>query len=365
MSKLVFLDTNFLFMKQLNENLTSSFKEKDIHLFISEIVLDELKGQNIRGIKNDYNKIIDRINNSRYSKIYFDIKDNTDLEEAFVESDKKMDNYYKLAFNENIIPIFDKMTLFETLMERSKHKIPPFGDNPNDSDKGFKDTMIWINFLEYCKNNSFSNYYFVTKDSGFKKNVDFFMYEFKEVVGTDNIEILDFSDFDEIKKYFEIENEPKDSKEQVKAPFGKEEKTISEEISEEIISKARNSFFDLLIVEEFDSFGNEYHSVNLVVEGEVSDQDVINFSQLLKRKTDLFTFYSSYDLTNVFDELYIPVQAKQETELSKIKNFISVWDLISEKYSDYLYAYISFIKDEFKKLKSNEYPELGSEELPF
>jgi hypothetical protein len=71
-------------------------------------------------------------------------------------------------------------------------KIPPFINAENASDKGFKDTLIWLSLLEYFKNNGGDNIIFVTDDKGFKNNADTLYKEFNKITDK-SIEIRDNS----------------------------------------------------------------------------------------------------------------------------------------------------------------------------
>ena len=60
------------------------------------------------------------------------------------------------------------------------------------SDKGFKDSLIWLSLLEYFQSSGEDDVIFVTNDNGFRKNADALCKEFREFTGK-NIAIKDNS----------------------------------------------------------------------------------------------------------------------------------------------------------------------------
>lgn len=90
---------------------------------------------------------------------------------------------YELAFSEHIIPYNASKELLEIVLDRANRKISPFSVDDKASDKGFKDTLIWLSVLEYFKTNGEDEIIFVSNDGGFRKEMDFLCQEFKEYTG--------------------------------------------------------------------------------------------------------------------------------------------------------------------------------------
>ena len=68
-------------------------------------------------------------------------------------------------------------------MNRAAKKIPPFQREGNSSDKGFKDTLVWLSILEYFKSNGENEVIFVSDDNGFRKETETLYKEFEEHTG--------------------------------------------------------------------------------------------------------------------------------------------------------------------------------------
>lgn len=58
---------------------------------------------------------------------------------------------------------------FKGIVQRAFDKVPPFGGKEKNSDKGFKDVLIWESILEFTLLHKGANILFYTKDNGFKE----------------------------------------------------------------------------------------------------------------------------------------------------------------------------------------------------
>ena len=201
MTTLIFFDTNFLYSNRPQKDFFDILRTNDVVPYISELVIEELKGQNVRKIKKSYDDIMSKVNENM-SKLYFNIKINIDLEKCYKDSDKRMDKYMKDLFEDNIVAKLSDEEMVKSLFERNKFKLIPFADG--NSDKGWVDTLIWLSFIQCCKDNKYDKYIFVTKDGIFTKNYDILKNEFNENVKNGEFEIKSFFTNDEILKYFNL-----------------------------------------------------------------------------------------------------------------------------------------------------------------
>lgn len=363
MSKLILLDTNFLFGKRLESEYIQKFKENDIDVYISQIILDELKGQNIREIKLAYDKINKAISETKYAELYFNIKDNTDIEEVFKESDSRMDNYFGKIFGDHIIPLPDKNEAFDILLDRSKRKTPPFYDEKGASDKGFKDTLIWIDFLNFCKENKYEEYYLVSRDNGFSKYSTAIRAEFKSSVGSDNFDVLQFTTLNELHNHFIKDVNLKEEDLTVELPFEEDKKITSNDIDRESIQKVKSAVHELLKRIEYDDF-NEYEVSNINLHRFLNDEDTVKFCDSLANKKAELVFFDSFDIFSVLSDLDIEGKRNYEVEISNVMNFIEIWEMIKNKFPSYKDAFIKFLRTELNRLVIIEDISL-SEDLPF
>ena len=117
------------------------------------------KIENLNSLHNSFNN---------FDEIVIDGIDKINIEN-YCESLKQ-----KCIQSLNIINIpEDKSKLFDDLLIMALNRYPPFikkdNNNKNDSDKGFKDAILFLSVLEYSETHDFDKYIIVSNDSGFTK----------------------------------------------------------------------------------------------------------------------------------------------------------------------------------------------------
>lgn len=84
--------------------------------------------------------------------------------------------------------------IFNNIIDRAINKKKPFLGEKGESDKGFKDAILWESLLEYAKDQEVNNFYFITKNSNdFPKDIlerEFYQLTFKNIKIFNNIEEL-------------------------------------------------------------------------------------------------------------------------------------------------------------------------------
>ncbi len=123
------------------------------------------------------------------------------IEDYSTYIEEKVDEYKVeiLSGINNIIslplPSDDK---FKRIVKRAFDKEPPFGGKEKNSDKGFKDVLLWESILEFITSHPYANLLFYTKDNGFKESL---MAEFNSLLPHANIVICSCED--EVKEQLE------------------------------------------------------------------------------------------------------------------------------------------------------------------
>lgn len=101
---------------------------------------------------------------------------------------KKIITAYKMELSEGINKVvhlqFPSKDCFDRIISRAFNKEPPFGGKEKNSDKGFKDVLLWESILEFISLHPNSETIFYTKDNGFKENL---ISEFKSIHQNANI----------------------------------------------------------------------------------------------------------------------------------------------------------------------------------
>lgn len=182
-------------------DVTSLFK-----ILIPEIVFEELKQQQLAKFNEDFNDL-DSLSYKFNNSNNFNIK----LPEKFDYEgylNQKISEYKSRNSIETIKLKNDKDT-FNKIINKSIFKLPPFEGKSKQSDKGFKDALIWETILEFAQNNP-GQYYFLTADKGFKKELK---KEFNELCKNSNIELMSSADLNEINQIIDNSSEEKINKE--------------------------------------------------------------------------------------------------------------------------------------------------------
>ena len=179
--KAFIFDTNFIIQhKQLDkvvENLQDRFS-----VYVTQVSIDERKAQQCREVKKKFDEVEQVANKNRdivqlrWKQTYESYK------EWLMPGIQKR---YESLFGSHIIPFPSDQNMLETVLNRSYQKIPPFATDEKSSDKGFKDTLIWLSMLLYFKSSGEQEVVFVTDDAGFTKNETVLRAEFKEETGKD------------------------------------------------------------------------------------------------------------------------------------------------------------------------------------
>jgi hypothetical protein len=145
---IVFIDTNILYNNWHFENanfkyLINFLENTNSELIVSDVVCDE--------IENKFNKELEILKKS--------FKDSIKRSKSLLKIEPSFD-FKKLDYKYSIRDIISEKTqnvkfipynsIENTkIVERAIKKVKPF----QDQDKGYRDTLIWLSFLEYLKNN--------------------------------------------------------------------------------------------------------------------------------------------------------------------------------------------------------------------
>jgi hypothetical protein len=156
----IFLDTSVLYTDPFTTNreiaiLINLAKVKKINLFISEIVCFELAkntNQNQKRIKKEINRMLSDINKISLNKIQVPIINISDTMLDDIKNNFLSNNIQIIECDYNIIT---KITL-KKYLENTK----PF-DFGKDS---FKDSLIWLSYVEYIKQNKLKDNYFISEN---------------------------------------------------------------------------------------------------------------------------------------------------------------------------------------------------------
>lgn len=182
-SRAFVFDTNFIIE---NVNLTEVVTNlsEEFTVYVTQVSIDERISQKYLKLKDKYEKLLTLIDEYRGIA---DISVSTPFDTRFEREKEVTQNSYIYLFGEHIISYSPKEATFLNILDRVLKKVPPFLSVDGASDKGFKDSLIWISLLEFFKCSGEENVVFITNDNGFRKNTDALCQEFKEFTGKDII----------------------------------------------------------------------------------------------------------------------------------------------------------------------------------
>lgn len=232
-------DTNFIIQIKDMTKVVSSLQD-NFTVYVTQVSVEERIAQHCRELKDKYDKLTNlQIDYNKIAKIDVLKSYEKHAEDYRIAIQAKYDG----IFDSYVIPFPKTSELFSEVLDRAFKKLPPFSNADNASDKGFKDSLIWLSILAYFKENGENTVLFVTSDNGFKGNADELCKEFKEVTGK-TIEIKDNSYYKSITEVVPIEKEQ-----------AKQEKLPDVVLLREQI---RSTIEALCSIETEDSWGNPY-----------------------------------------------------------------------------------------------------------
>lgn len=173
-------DTNFIIQHKDLDSVRDRLIAEGFEVYITQVAIDERIAQECNKLKEKYERIE---NIKREYSGFVAIEVTKTLESAQHYLKEGMQKKYEKIFGKNIIPLNTDESSFVRVLERAFVKTPPF--IKGSSDKGFKDTLMWISIMEYFACSGENTVVFLTDDNGFRDNVDFLKNEFSSTTGKD------------------------------------------------------------------------------------------------------------------------------------------------------------------------------------
>ena len=358
--KAIYLDTNFIIAKQSESTITivEELRRKGFDVFVTQMVIEEVKANNRREIakKIDALKLISK---SKLCKLYFPLEEAIsfiNLEEIYHTSDKRCDVFFHALFKDCIINNLDTEDLLSNLIERDMKKAPPFADG--DSDKGWKDTIIWLAIMGFSSKNRYEDYYFIT-DDGFNKKSAQMAIEFRDAVGKDIV----FVSFKDEKLMFRTLGIIEAEKQTLidGAPFTQAE--ISP-LSKDDVSRIKNAIHNFATTDvEYNEFGDTYRRNVFEFYEYVSKHQIEEFLDALSNDAYLFTFFDFVDIDGYFTKLNINAKTVNAIPLDSFNDMVDCWIDIKSNHQEYKEQFLAKIKQDFDSMFIEKEP--GTDDLPF
>lgn len=353
----VIFDTNTLLgnKKKLFDIKTKIELSSDI--FIPRMVIDEVKAHKSREIREDFLQIKSIIDKNSG---LFKYNENFKIDDVILKNEKSICKWLSDYCNNNIIER-DDISL-DDIIERANKKITPFNKDKQSSDKGFKDTIIWLSILNNKTINDYKKIIIVSSDKdAFIKNVKDLNDEYKEC-HDNTLEIC--SNIDELYEKIGI------IKSEEETIVTNNDNKISINTIEELREKINVCVNKILYNVYEDDWGNQYSEKIFNIYDKMDNSDVECFLSLLGDFLKDNLFFENVDISDLLNGCGIrsageEVSSQYLNELNEIYNNI--------KQNEELYKpFLKLLKTEFNKLyiykaKSKSSPFDGNDDadLPF
>jgi hypothetical protein len=254
-------------------------------------------------------------------------------------------------------PLISHPSPFETqwapsqkLIERSHKKTPPFSQF--ESDKGFKDTLLWLSLVNYFIKQGEDQIVFVTDDKGFLNNRDALIDEFFTLTGK-QIKIQENSYYKTLTK-----SERQSSKD-----------TMSVSLPD--VSSLRDQIEEVFESIRITEFNNHWGDSQWEKTYGLSDLlDVADIEHVMKNLTQTIkkNIFSKSIPANFFfagiDKVY---DGNIDIDISNLEEADRIYKEITEKYPDYIQQFFQTIADLFNRnyVHSQPIQSISDDDLPF
>lgn len=352
MKKIIIFDTNFLVANtgKINE-IVPKLEKHNYYVYVPRLVQEEYINIQLRKIKELYRKIENIKNNNAFLNLKYESE-----EKVLRWNEIGYNKSFKEYFKNNIIE-YDKKNILDKVLKRNEYKEPPFYDEPNSSDKGFKDTIVWLSLKEFINNyeNEETYFYYITSDNGFIKYKSILEKEIENKY----FEIVDIKDVNKLYSKFEIELEKENA-----------EKNIFESNTNEVnLDEAREKINNLMW--EFnnyvyeDCFGNESIENRYEIRKIISYNETEKFLDRIPKVLQNNIFRKTINPEYVFPYDCQAYSNGHEIDLVTLKEIDKLYNQISR--TKYKNAFITFIMQKINENKVEEVAFINTEDddLPF
>ena len=353
MKNVVIVDTNFLVNNTGNiKEIVKELQEKEIEVYVPELVKEEFINIQLRKLEEAYSKLENLKNLQKIIDLKYRKKEVTR---------KMVEGIYNNIFEENFknkIIVYNKEGMLDRVLERNKYKKPPFYNENNSSDKGFKDTIILLTIIDFIS--SFGDdaiFYFITSDNGFIKYKNEIEKEIFDKCAK-NITIVEGKDKNKVYKEFNIVEEKSNQEEKTENIFSKEEINIEE------IRKRINELMDIFIwTTSFDYYGNLQDERRFEISNYINNEKTEKFLNSIDGIIEDNIFRNEI-LVETFFETDEWVFSKNSIDVDTMKEISELYKKVKD--TKYKEAFINYISQRINENKvNNMFTVESDDDLPF
>lgn len=343
MEKTAFIfDTNFIVQNNDLNSVVKELENRNYVVYVPQVAIEERIAQECLKIKQEYDNLLKL--KDRYSKIA-NIEITVKYEKSAQKHQVGMFAKYRRLFDTRILPLIFSESRFKVVFERAKIKEPPFVKG--SSDKGFKDTLMWLSILDYFKEKGETKVVFVTDDNAFLEQKDVLEEEFVCETGK-TIEIKKNTAYREI-----IEPNANDEKKYVDIPEG----------INELRDRIEETLDNIRIILETDDWGNYITRETYKTHTPFSKNEIIALFEGLNSFINSHIFERNVMASVLFDNKEGIIDGDEMVSMESLEEVEKLYALIKKEYSSYM---DQFYNAAVNILNRNFVPPVNiNEELPF
>jgi len=176
---IIVFDTNYVLSnyRSLTDTI-SKIRKYGYKTYIPEICVDEIKYQRKKEVIDKYIEIRKLLDDGIVHK-YLSIKDYSNIDKAKKNCDENVDGFIENTFSKNRIRITNYEKYLKDTIARAGFKTAPFNNEQGSSDKGFKDTLIWLSIMDFAKSSKLEyQFTLISNDNVFIKYKSLLIDEF-------------------------------------------------------------------------------------------------------------------------------------------------------------------------------------------
>lgn len=309
----IVFDTNFIVEYINQQNIVlETLREKSYELYLPQLVIDERKAQRCNELLDKYNTVKELEN---WLNRYINVSYMVDADKLESTHKDRMQKNYERKFGKNIIKYSKSEEIFSIILERAFKKIPPFVTDK--SDKGFKDTLMWLSIIDYFRTNGEENIILLTSDNGFIKSKNELEQEFK--TKTNKILKIEPNSF-----YNDI------IKEEQKESILQNNHNIPEEELENLSDEIYDCIFNICNETISDDF-QEYFVARFTIHMQFTEKDIENIFNRLEDNINMHILERSIDITEVLDKNDYVIRS-ESIPLKLVKDLLKLYKKIKQRY---------------------------------
>jgi hypothetical protein len=350
----IVLDTNFIIEQKDNFTKTVDNLSQNHFVFVTEISINERVSQKYLEIKNAYDKIE---NIKKEYKAYATINLHKSFDVKFKDVEKETRAAYEKYFKDRVIKFTSNNQTLNEVLERVYRKVPPFKTAHGSSDKGFKDTLLWMSTMQFFKDYSeVLEIIFITNDKEFLENAELLKTEFKNITQK-KIEIKD-------NNYYKVLlGESTET-------IAKEEKNIKElSIAQKGILRDRieETINNICYVYDYDYYGNPIHNRAFEIYKKIEYKEAQEFFENLNDTLGYHIFDKYIEPSIAFGQI-VKVLNKNNIPIVDLEKAYELYKIIKTEYAEYIIPFLNTVCEIINRNYEEDfkYVELSDDdELPF